>query len=396
LEKGNVVRRVRSVVRFGCAASMLVGAVTVGAVAEPAAAASSVSWSVVPSANQSPEADLSGVSCTRPAACTAVGAYFAGPSYQTLIESWNGSVWSIVPSPNASANLNYLTGVSCSRPNACTAVGYDIDIRGDEQALIESWDGQVWSIAPNPIPSLTSSLLNGVSCPRPSACTAVGTHGFGQTLIESWNGQVWTVVPSPNVAPTHVDDLNSVSCSRRSACTAVGYDVDRSGAPEHELIESWNGQVWSIVPDPNPSLPSSLLNGVSCLRPSACTAVGTHGAVGQTLIETWNGSVWSVVPSPSTSPTELNDLTGVSCSRRSACTAVGYQIDSSRAQHMLIESWNGRVWSIVPSPDAPPNLINLLTGVSCDRRSGCTAVGSQENGHPTSFHTLIASTTTTR
>ncbi len=384
------MRRVPRFVRIGCAASMLVGAVTA---AVPAAAASRVSWSVVASPNASPSEDqLSGVSCTRPSACTAVGAYFAVSSLQTLIEAWNGRVWSIVPSPNASPNLNYLTGVSCSSPTACAAVGYRDDT-GETHELIESWNGQVWSIVPNPNPSVPSGLLNGVSCLSPSACTAVGNYGFGQTLIESWNGQVWSIVPSPAVSPARVDDLNSVSCSRLSVCTAVGFDGDRNTGVVHELILSWNGQVWSKVPDPNPSLPSSLLKGVSCLSPSACTAVGTQGSIAQTLIETWNGHVWSTVPSPDTSPVQLNDLTSVSCSRRSACTAVGSNFDGLTGiepQHTLIESWNGHAWSIVPSPAVSPNLSSLLTGVSCDRDSGCTAVGSHETF---GFQTLIESST---
>lgn len=336
--------RVPRFVGIGCAASMLVGAVTAAVTAVPAAAASRVSWSVVASPNPSPSEDqLSGVSCTRPSACTAVGGYFAVSSSQTLIEAWNGRVWSIVPSPNASPNLNYLTGVSCSSPTACAAVGYRDDT------------------------------------------------GETHELIESWNGQVWSIVPSPAVSPARVDDLNSVSCSRLSACTAVGFDGDRNTGVVHELILSWNGQVWSKVPDPNPSLPSSLLKGVSCLSPSACTAVGTQGSIAQTLIETWNGHVWSTVPSPDTSPVQLNDLTSVSCSRRSACTAVGSNFDGLTGiepQHTLIESWNGHAWSIVPSPAVSPNLSSLLTGVSCDRHSGCTAVGSHETF---GFQTLIES-----
>jgi hypothetical protein len=76
----------------------------------------------------------------------------------TLIESWNGSVWSIVPSPNTSDNQpNYLTAVSCSGSTACTAVGIDAVDGLENQTLMESWNGSVWSIIPSPN---TSSIQN--------------------------------------------------------------------------------------------------------------------------------------------------------------------------------------------------------------------------------------------
>ena len=43
---------------------------------------------------------------------------------QTLIETWNGTAWTISSSPNTSATQNnFLNGVSCTSPTACVAVG---------------------------------------------------------------------------------------------------------------------------------------------------------------------------------------------------------------------------------------------------------------------------------
>lgn len=114
------------------------------------------------------------------------------------------------------------------------------------------------------------------------------------------------------------------------SCTAVGVDVV-DGLADQSLIESWNGSVWSIVPSPNTStIENNTLRGVSCSGPSACTAVETYdpddpnqSPVSMTLIESWNGSVWSMIPSPNPSPTDRNSLAAVSCTGSSACTAVG-------------------------------------------------------------------------
>ena len=110
------------------------------------------------------------------------------PLPDTLIETWNGSTWSIVPSPNPSSDqfpFSSLSGVSCTGPAACTAVGYG----PGSLTLVESWDGSIWSIvsSPNPSGSL-GNFLNAVSCTGPTACTAVGESSDGtanQTLVES-------------------------------------------------------------------------------------------------------------------------------------------------------------------------------------------------------------------
>ena len=41
----------------------------------------------------------------------------------TLIESWNGSRWSVVPSPNPGPGVTWLNGVSCAATDACNAAG---------------------------------------------------------------------------------------------------------------------------------------------------------------------------------------------------------------------------------------------------------------------------------
>src|SRR4029077_20396695 len=123
------------------------------------------------------------------------------PHFRTLLESWNGTRWSVVPSPNLGAN-NYLRGVSCTSATACTTAGSYTN-GGADMTLIESWNGTSWSIVPSPNPGTSSNDLAGVSCISPTACTAAGYYNPNasstyRTLIESWNGTRWSVVPSPS------------------------------------------------------------------------------------------------------------------------------------------------------------------------------------------------------
>jgi hypothetical protein len=106
-----------------------------------------------------------------------------GNTSSTLVESWDGTSWSQLPSPSGS-RYNYLNDVSCSSATACTAVGYDRN-NTREATLVESWDGTSWSIVHAPG---TGDTLNGVSCVTASGCMADGRRytstEAAKTLIE--------------------------------------------------------------------------------------------------------------------------------------------------------------------------------------------------------------------
>jgi hypothetical protein len=329
-------------------------------------------WSVVPSPNRSGDNQLAGVSCVSATACTAVGSF--GRPVHTLIESWNGTKWSIVPSPNSGSGHNQLNGVSCVSATACTAVGYFGRSTTGVKTLIESWNGTKWSVVPSPNPAVTNELW-GVSCVSATDCIAAGdsanvTAGV-KTLIESWNGTKWSIVPSPNGAGDNL--LTGVSCVAATDCTVVGSHT----ATGKTLIESWNGTKWSIVPSPNKGRGGGDLSAVSCVSATACAAVGTFtNATGgdETLAESWNGAKWSIVPSVN-KPAASSSLFGVSCVAASACIGVGnYARTPAGTAKTLIESWNGTKWSVVPSPNKPTD--NVLNAVSCLPTAGCAAVGS--------------------
>ncbi len=356
-------------------AGLLAGLVTVAA--DPAIGLVQ-GWSVVPSPNGPGGSKLYGMSCVSATDCTAVGSSNGSPG-QPLIESWNGTSWSVLPSPHRNKTHDVLEGVSCVSATDCTAVGY---AQGNARTtLIESWNGSAWSIVPSPNKAGTSNTLYAVSCVSASDCTAVGDG----TLIESWNGTAWSLMPSPDPGSL-ANTLYDVSCVSASDCTAVGYYGNVGGHPR-TLVESWNGTAWSVIPSPNKVGTFNGLEGVSCVSASDCTAVGARSSSSgvTTLIESWNGTAWSVVPSPNKASAN-NELVGVSCAAANACTAVGDDAKVSGPARTLIESWNGTAWSIVPSPNKGVDP-DFLKGVWCGSASACTAVGYY--GSP--FKTLIES-----
>ena len=137
----------------------------------------------------------------------AVGANGAGG---TLATRWNGSAWTTVATPNANT-LNKLAAVSGTSPSDVWAVGSSIRSTTDGvsqyRTLIEHFNGTSWSVVPSPNVGTMSNELTGVAARSATDVWAVGYRlqifGFtptAQTLWLHYNGTSWSVVPSPNVA----------------------------------------------------------------------------------------------------------------------------------------------------------------------------------------------------
>jgi hypothetical protein len=119
------------------------------------------------------------------------------------VESWDGTSWSIVSSPNHGTDNSALTAVSCVGTTFCQAVGtYFDETAKTELTLIESWDGTSWSLVPSTPNVGIEDLLGAVSCPDTSHCEAVGgfinsSLGFGSLILSGLDGDLaLTGVPS--------------------------------------------------------------------------------------------------------------------------------------------------------------------------------------------------------
>ena len=113
----------------------------------------------------------------------------------------------------------------------------------------------------------------------------------------------WSFATTPTVT---TGILFGDSCVNGSFCVAVG----QAGAGPSPLIERWDGTSWTVMPNPAPSGPATLL-AVSCGSPTFCVAVGGAGA--STLVDQWNGTTWSTVGSPNVTGATSTSLLGVSC-----------------------------------------------------------------------------------
>lgn len=336
-------------------------------------------WQIQPTPNPSGAqfAFLNGIGCSSGSACSAVGAYVTSSGdFVTMAERWNGSEWSTQPTPNpAGAKGDFLFAVACPSDSACTALGYSHG-SGTPLTMAQRWNGAKWLLQATPNPAgAAESAFGGIACPTRSTCFAAGA-GANAALVERWNGTAWRMQPVPTLPGA---GLNAVSCNSPSVCIAVG------GSDSGTLAERWDGVTWTIVHTPNPQgggAQSGLIS-VSCLSPSACLAAGaysTSGSQTRTLAEWWNGKRWTILPTPNPVGAMQSYFNGVSCTSPSACTATGEQHSASGVVHTLAERWDGAIWTIQPTPNPAKVQFASLGGVACTGPSACIAVGGSDRG----------------
>jgi len=139
-------------------------------------------WALVGSTNPPvPVAQLNSVSCVASGPCEAVG-YDQGPNptdpINTLVVRWSGSAWTVTSAKNVSSKGTGFNGVWCRTAVQCVAVGsYTNTVANRYQTLIESWNGSSWTVVQSP--NRSTSLgddLQSVNCTTNHLCVAVGRY----------------------------------------------------------------------------------------------------------------------------------------------------------------------------------------------------------------------------
>jgi len=360
--------------------------VIVGSLILVSGVARAAGWSPVtppPFGDLGPGTGPSGVSCASGGPCTVVGDGPAGP----LAAGWNGSDWTAESLPSDQSSK--LAGISCPSMSDCVAVGEHSGSLSPylSTVYVVRWNGVRWSVQDAPSPPGADAGLTSVSCASSTACIGVGNissvTGADQTFAELWDGAGWSIVSTPNPVGTTSSDLYSVSCASSAACTAVGSYWAGTADTGHPatLAERWDGKRWSLQATPNPSNGGDVsLYGVSCASRTACVAVGKYSMINNTieatLAERWDGRRWSLQPTPDPAGAAYDALGGVACPSSRLCTAVGVNDTFAGSLAALAERWDGVRWSLVPTPHVgPQGADNELKAVSCTNVK-CVAVGS--------------------
>jgi len=373
------------IMRRGLTALVTTVAAIMLATGVPGVAGAASSWTVqqvpLPGGDG---AELTGVSCPTVTTCFAVGG-FAGTSSTNapVVEEWNGSTWApqTLPQPPG-LTAGEVTAISCPSPTACTAVGNALGFEGHSVALVEQWNGSTWTDTPLPkLGGQRGGALTEVSCFSSASCIAltrntVKVAGIPVPVAERWNGTTWKAhVTAPLPPGTTFGVLYGLSCPSATSCLAAG--VTDLGP----LTEHWNGSTWTIQ-----STTGGGGDAISCFSATNCTSVGGGGTTAGNILpvaEHWNGHTWRRMPAPLPSGGTNGILYGVSCPSATWCTAAGWwNKGSSNGRHnALAEVWNGTAWR--PQMTAQPASRKTFLAISCAAAQTCTAVGfAQVLGQP--------------
>jgi len=238
--------------------------------------------------------------------------------------------------PGVLSQQTSFKSVSCPSAKSCYAVGYYQGSNGVIDTLVEHWNGAVWSVQAAPTSAAQATVLNGVSCAADTSCLAVGTAfsaRYTKPFILRWGGTTWSRVANPYFASA---SLSRISCASVKSCFAVGSVTTPTTIA---LLEHWNGTKWSRVALSMPA--ANHFSGVSCPTTTFCLAVGQRawtGVSSKTFAEQWNGHTWSAVATPNRPGATSNWLDSVACSSATVCLSVGSYVTNNQL-HALIENY---------------------------------------------------------
>jgi hypothetical protein len=290
------------------------------------------------------------------------------------------SDWTVAETPNVGGQDNVLAAVAGASPRDVWAVGqFAPDANPNiTLTLTEHFDGQSWSVVPSPnLGQNRGNALLAVAA-RGSAAWAVGYHigddFLAHALIEVWDGTSWQIARVP--AQFETENLYGVSASAPDDAWAVGSGRDDEGA-FHAIALHFDGHAWSPVAPQNPGVNGNVLYGVLARAPGDVWAVGQQIGTAppdEALVEHWDGKRWTVVPTAG-SDGSSRQLIAVDLAARDDVRAVGDAQDGVVSLRTLALAGDGGALAQQPTVD-PNHGDNRLTGVAAVNDDETFAVGS--------------------
>jgi len=254
-------------------------------------------WTIVPAPRSHGYiTSLTAVAAISPTAAWAIGYGTVRDRRVTVFMRWNGIRWRYLPRPAGTL----VAGLAVISAGDIWVAGTIVARSAPGQrTLAEHWDGSGWTIVPTPNAfkdRLRNSHLSAVGGSSSSNVWAVGDYQSGttgvetSTLIEHWDGSRWQLQPSPNGPPDAQGErgLSAIAVLSRTSALAVG---SYGAGTVHPLTERWNGVRWTTVPNKlKPGVTFANLTAVAAVNPHYAWAIG-DGDRGS-FIEKWNGTSW--------------------------------------------------------------------------------------------------------
>ena len=346
-------------------------------------------WTVVTAPPTGQNATLNAVATVSDTDAWAVGFSngnaFTNLGARILIDHWDGTAWSQVPTSATPENQGILQVVSASSATDAWAIGRTAGGK-NFQGLALHWDGTTWSKSASFTTPL--ELPSGVADISPTDAWAVGNNStIPRGRLAHWDGTTWSnvTVPVPANATTNTA-LGGISADGPNDIWAVGSFLNTATGTDDNFSIHFDGTAWSLVPMPI----TGSFGAIKANSPTDVWAVGCNCAVDSvnatTAIAHFNGTAWSIVPSPSLGHfAALNSITTSNAANNVWAGGVFDPAGTNNPQTLTL-NWNGTTWNVVPSPS--PASISFLSSVATNPGSSIVwAVG--HTGQSGSFNPLV-------
>lgn len=317
-------------------------------------------------------AELTAVSCADSLRCWAVGqgpATAAGSPAVIDATADGGTHWTEdVPPLAAPSGLN---GVSCPAPDRCVAVGYTAAPAPAGVVVVTTDGGRHWSQLTAPAGAVD---LTAVQCTATDDCLVMATDGTAVwSALSTDGGGVWT---RGGTLPAGFGGVSNVSCTGTSDCEVAGYVAGAAGQGAGALaVTTDGGATWSAA-----TLPAGvgLLHDVTCAHGPPCRAVGTTSTTVSSVapaaakfLQTDDPATWAAAATPA----RMGDAFALSCPSTSTCAAVGTvwapTNPPSPLAAVVTTTDGGTTWKTPATAYVPTGLV----AVDCPDTSGCVAAG---------------------
>lgn len=349
------------------------------------------SWQVVTSPNPGTGNNmLNGVAALANNDIWAAGSTSGNNITAPLIEHYDGNTWSVSPNPataiaQSTQGDDELNAISAMSNNDIWAVGMS---DGGQQTLLEHYNGSQWSIAPSPAQAKDGDLF-GVAAIAANNVWAVGRDNQAGSLIIHYDGNKWSTVTSQSPGNT-TNILFGITAASATDIWAVGQEIDNSQA--YTLTEHYNGSTWSIMQDQQTS-GDVQFNSAAALPAGGIVAVGRidmNTGANRTFAETWNGTAWSTLK-PVSPVQGTCYFTSAIATTTGTVWAVGNAqslTTHTKTMQTIIEKWDGKTWTLVNSPSLGTGVM-LNSIVAIPNSPHLLAVGAYQTDPSTPFKTLI-------
>ena len=286
-------------------------------------------WGVQDAPAAAGQKDEFGIFAANASDVWAVGALMT--SKIPLVLHFDGDSWSQVSVPLPAGSVqSWFYSVSGTSASDVWAAGIYITAPGDYVPLFEHWNGAAWTIVPGAPSSATVEVPYDVVAISPSNVWATGESSDPSSggLIEHWDGASWTKVAFPK-PPTSTSSFYEVAASGPNNVWALGQSNSTTDSTVGQLIERWDGDSWTMVPNPfGPyapgELPRTWLLDLDTPSPTNVWFVGNRILSDDDIrphVSVWDGASWGASRLPlqtrGGSPTSWPPLRPISgCSER--------------------------------------------------------------------------------